>query len=169
MDRGSSVAPRPRGRIHRQLDRLSLGSCGLLLLVPLCGCGGRQQADQAPAKQPASNASAPQPSAGDYVSFPAAGIKLVRPEGFEDATTFEGFQQESTGSSVLAVKLPAPYAEATRGFTTARMKTRGMNLLDKQQVDFGGQQGLLMEVTQRMPLMQPAQPSSTSRRRLPRP
>ncbi len=51
----------------------------------------------------------------EYINFPAVGIKLVRPDGFDDAENFYGFQQQDMQSSVMVVSIPGPFSEVTRG------------------------------------------------------
>jgi hypothetical protein len=83
-----------------------------------------------------------------YVSFPAAGVKLVRPIDFEDAENFHGFQQPSTQSSVMVVMIPGPFSETTRGFTAEQLRTRGITLRSKEDVEIGGTIGVMLDVTQ---------------------
>ena len=83
-----------------------------------------------------------------YVSFSATGVKLLRPDGFDDAENFHGFQQSSTQSSVMVVLIPGPFSETTRGFTAEQMKARGMTLASKGNVEINGNSGVLLSVTQ---------------------
>ncbi len=83
-----------------------------------------------------------------YVSFPAAGVKLVRPSGFDDAENFHGFQQPSTQSSVMVLMIPGPFSECSRGLTAKPLKTRGMTLRSKENVEIDGNPGVLVHVTQ---------------------
>jgi hypothetical protein len=83
-----------------------------------------------------------------YVSFPAVGVKLLRPNGFDDAENFHGFQQPSTQSSVMVLMIPGPYSETTRGFTADQLRTRGMTLQSKENVNIDGNPAVLLSVTQ---------------------
>jgi hypothetical protein len=83
-----------------------------------------------------------------YTSFATAGIKLIRPDGFEPAESFDGFQQASTQSSVMAITIPGPFSEVTRGFTSEILKTRGMTLNSKENVSIDGSKGMLISLTQ---------------------
>jgi hypothetical protein len=83
-----------------------------------------------------------------YTSFPAAGIKLIRPDGFEAAESFDGFQQASTQSSVMLVTIPGPFTEVTSGLTAERLKTRGMTLRSQENVTIDGNKGILISLTQ---------------------
>lgn len=82
------------------------------------------------------------------VRFPNAGVTLVPPQGFVTAKSFDGFEQASTGSSVVVVRLPGPFAEVTRGFTADGLKTQRITLRSRQNVTIDGQPGLLLNVTQ---------------------
>ncbi|MBT6156984.1 MAG: hypothetical protein HOL01_10750 [Planctomycetaceae bacterium] len=83
-----------------------------------------------------------------YISFPAAGVRLVRPLGFDDAESFHGFGQPSTQSSVMVVMIPGPFSEIAAGFTTERLKTQGMTLVSKRDIEINGNTGVLMGATQ---------------------
>jgi hypothetical protein len=83
-----------------------------------------------------------------YTSFPTAGIKLIRPDGFEPAESFDGFQQASTQSSVMLMTIPGPFTEVTNGLTAERLKTRGMTLRSRENVTIDGNKGILISLTQ---------------------
>jgi hypothetical protein len=80
--------------------------------------------------------------------FPNAGVKIVQPQGFTVAKSFDGFEQASTGSSVVVLRIPGPFAEVTRGFTAEGLKSKGMSLQSKQEVTIDGKPGLLLNLTQ---------------------
>jgi hypothetical protein len=83
-----------------------------------------------------------------YVSFPAAGVKLLQPLGFDVADRFDGFGQASTTSSVMVVTIPANLKTVTSGFNAAKLQSRGMKLLSKENVKVDGRQGILLKVSQ---------------------
>lgn len=83
-----------------------------------------------------------------YTSFATAGIKLIRPDGFETAESFDGFQQPSTQSSVMAITIPGPFAEVTKGFTSEGLKARGMTLKSRENISIDGSEGILINLTQ---------------------
>ena len=85
----------------------------------------------------------------DYVTLPNTRIQLPKPEGFDLADEFDGFMQESTRSSVLALTMPAPFDEVTAGFTPQQMLLKAMRLKTKDTIRVGGNQGLLLGVWQR--------------------
>ena len=97
---------------------------------------------------PATEGAPPADVKSGYVRLPVAGIKLERPEGFENADSFEGFQQADTGASIMVATLPGPFAEVTRGFTAPGLSTRGMTLRSKENLRIDGTPALLLNVTQ---------------------
>jgi hypothetical protein len=72
----------------------------------------------------------------------------MMPGGFEKATTFDGFQQVKTGSSVVVLRMPGPYKEVTAGFDQAHLAAQGMRLKTKGPVTVDGQAGMLLRLTQ---------------------
>jgi hypothetical protein len=138
----------------------------LLIIIGLCGCGADSNSRAQQSQTAARVASVDDPSGGQgasdpvasqvfepddarYVTFPAAGVKLVRPDGFDDAENFHGFQQPSTNASVMVVAIPGPFSETTGGFTPAQMNSQGMNLITREDIEIDGKQGLLLSVSQR--------------------
>jgi hypothetical protein len=90
----------------------------------------------------------PVPAGGSYVSFGGVGLKAIRPPGFEKAEGFYGFQQKETGASVMLIRIPGPFAEATRGFTAEQLKARGSTLVSRTDAQIDGRPGLLLYLTQ---------------------
>ena len=62
----------------------------------------------------------------DVVAFPETGLALPQPEGFDKADSFYGFQQPSTGASVMLTVIPGPFSEVTKGFDKTNLTTKGM-------------------------------------------
>jgi hypothetical protein len=112
-----------------------------LLALCLLACSASEAGDEKPAPPPAE-------ARDPYVRVPSVGVRLVPPEGFEPADGFDGFQQAGTQSSILAVLLPAPVAEARAGFTAERMKEKGMALLGSEEVEIEGRPALLLHASQ---------------------
>jgi hypothetical protein len=62
---------------------------------------------------------------------------------------FPGYWQESVGSSIIVTEFPAPFSEATAGFSNpSELSKRGMSLLNKQGVIVNEQKGELLKVKQ---------------------
>jgi hypothetical protein len=66
---------------------------------------------------------------------------LIPPTGFIDATSFQGFQQLNSGSSILVMELPGPFTESTKGFNEQGLKTQGVILKKKEEIKVNGNQG----------------------------
>jgi len=82
------------------------------------------------------------------VSFADVGIAISQPQGFEKAESFYGFQQSSTGSSVVLVALPGPYLEVIAGFDKNALAAKGMSLRSKRKVRVNDQPALLINLSQ---------------------
>jgi hypothetical protein len=85
---------------------------------------------------------------GDYVIFPEIGIKLRQPKGYEKPKSFIGFGNEATKCSILCTKLPAPFAEVSKGFTKANLAARGWKLHSRADVKIDGQPAVLINFEQ---------------------
>ncbi len=83
-----------------------------------------------------------------YTAVRGSKISLIKPSGFTDASTFPGFQQESTGASIVVTEIPGPYAKVTSGFNAATLKTRGITLVSKENIQIDRYRGLLLQVNQ---------------------
>lgn len=69
---------------------------------------------------------------------PGTGVSLVPPSGFSPAARFAGFQNEKAGATITITELPAPLQATSEGFTPAALQAKGMQLVDKQLIDFAG-------------------------------
>lgn len=83
------------------------------------------------------------------VAFPDVGIAISQPSGFKKAKTFHGFQQPSTGSSVVLLAIPGPYLKVIAGFDQDALAAKGMSLRSKKKVKVKGQTALLLNLSQR--------------------
>ncbi len=73
---------------------------------------------------------------------------LIPPIGFVAASTFSGFQNTETGSSIMINEIPAPYQSLVDGFTAEALKSKGMTLIKKQTIDFNGSKATLINLRQ---------------------
>jgi hypothetical protein len=88
------------------------------------------------------------PEAKVYTAVRGSKISLIKPQGFTDSATFPGFQQESSGASIVVTEVPGPYSKVTAGFTAATLKTRNIKLISKENITINGYKGLLLQVNQ---------------------
>src|SRR5687768_14607195 len=77
-------------------------------------------------------AAADAPSPAKPVPVRGTRVSMPVPAGFTEATSFSGFQQAATGSSVMVTELPAPFAQIASGMTPEQMGPRGMKLLSRE-------------------------------------
>ena len=94
------------------------------------------------------NASIDADSAGGYISIPGTRVMLIRPDGFTKTDRFLGFMQESTNASIMITEMDGPYAEVTAGFDGPQMQSRGMRLLQKEDLTVDGWAGMLLRIEQ---------------------
>ena len=87
-------------------------------------------------------------SLASTVSFPEVGLSITAPAEFTRAESFHGFQQDSTGASLVLASLPGAYREVVSGFTSAGLASQGMTLIKKDSVQIHGQDGLLLSLSQ---------------------
>ena len=79
---------------------------------------------------------------------PGTKVSLDPPDGFEATKQFPGFTMESAGSSIMVTEMPAPFSEASKGMTKEGVATRGMELLEKTEVDAGPGRAQLLHLSQ---------------------
>lgn len=81
---------------------------------------------------------------------PVGGLaySLVPPPEFVPATTFDGFQNERLGASIMVTELPTPAASTAASFTAQALKAKGMVLRGQERVMIGKQVVPLLAVSQ---------------------
>lgn len=73
---------------------------------------------------------------------------LIPPKGFVVVTAFSGFQNAEKGASIMINEIPAPYQSIVNGFTAEALKSKGMLLINKQNIDFNGSKAMLINIKQ---------------------
>ena len=73
---------------------------------------------------------------------------LIPPEGFVNASSFQGFQQPEGASSILVMHLPGPFSEVSRGLTAEGLQTQGILLQEKSEVRVNGLPGFYLTAEQ---------------------
>ncbi len=72
----------------------------------------------------------------ERVSVPGTKCSIIPPAGFTAAKSFSGFQDESTGTSIMINELPMPYLSIIEGFTAEALRSKGMIIKAQQTIDF---------------------------------
>jgi hypothetical protein len=91
---------------------------------------------------------APSTSRAAGVRVPGTRVTLAPPPGFILADRYPGFQRADKAASIIITELPGPAKEMQKGMTADLLATRGMNLIRSQTVKVGGQDALLVHVSQ---------------------
>jgi hypothetical protein len=91
---------------------------------------------------------APSSSRAAAVRVPGTRVTLDPPPGFTPSDRFPGFQRADKAASIIVTELPGPAVEMQRGMTRDVLSTRGMTLIQSQTVTVGGQDALLIHVSQ---------------------
>jgi len=82
------------------------------------------------------------------VQIPGTKYSMIPPEGFILSTNFSGFQNNETGASIMVMDIPTSYSSLVSGFTKEALKTKGMNLLSKENVRYKNSDAMLFKVSQ---------------------
>jgi len=89
------------------------------------------------------------PALAESARVPGTGVSLVPPGGFVPAEQFSGFQNPAAGASIVVTEIAGPVSEVRRGMTRSGLASRGMELIESSTVTVGGQEALLLHVSQR--------------------
>ncbi len=89
-----------------------------------------------------------QGSTNSAIEFPQVGLIVPEPAGFERSSRFHGFQQASTGASVMLTVVPGPFAEVSRSFNAESLAKQGMQLEEKSDLTVQDAPGYLLRVRQ---------------------
>src|SRR5687767_7030540 len=70
-------------------------------------------------------------------------ISLTPPVGFVASSQFPGFEQASSGASIMVTEIAGPFSEVSAGFSSpSGAAKRGMIVVDKQAVTINGHEGV---------------------------
>ncbi len=82
------------------------------------------------------------------VDFPEVGLAIPKPDGFEKASSFYGFQQAASSSSVLLAKVPAPFSEIRKVINKKSFAKEQLSLISQQPIKISNKNGLLLKLEQ---------------------
>ena len=83
------------------------------------------------------------------VLIPGTKYTMIPPEDFILSTGFSGFQNNETGASIMIMDIPASYSSLIKGFTKDALKTKGMELLSKENTKYKNSDAMLFKVSQK--------------------
>lgn len=82
------------------------------------------------------------------IQVPGTHCKMIPPENFDAATSFSGFQQPSSGSSIMISELPTNYMELVNSFNKDALLKAGMILTNSDTIQHAGKPAYVYEITQ---------------------
>lgn len=91
----------------------------------------------------------PKQKSENHKQIEGTNIFMVPPVSYQSSTNFKGFQNpDDQTTMIMAMEIPGPYLEVTKGFNTEMLKTKGMVLKNKNEIKVGEYTGLLVEIDQ---------------------
>ncbi|WP_341224981.1 PsbP-related protein [uncultured Arcticibacterium sp.] len=85
----------------------------------------------------------------NHVQIEGTNIFMIPPTEFESSSNFKGFAKPLDQTSmIMAIEIPGPYAEITKGFDSEGLKARGMELKSKKSIKVNKFDGLLIKLDQ---------------------
>jgi len=80
---------------------------------------------------------------------PGTSVTMTPPSGFVPADRFNGFMNETTGSTIMISEMPGPFQEVTAGFSNPKsMQAKGMKLLNRSMTRVDGHTAMLVHAEQ---------------------
>jgi len=91
----------------------------------------------------------PKEKSENHIQIEGTNIFMVPPISFESSSNFKGFQNPNDQTSmIMAMEIPGPYSEVSKGFNSEMMKKQGMELKTKKEIKVAEFNGLLIELDQ---------------------
>lgn len=77
-------------------------------------------------------------------------VSMIKPIDFSEASNFYGFQHTESGSSIMVVNFLAPFSFVSQGFTSDKLKEKGVEVINQQVITVNGLSGLFLKTQQKM-------------------
>ena len=91
----------------------------------------------------------PKEKSENHIQIKGTNIFMVPPTSFESSSNFKGFQNPNDQTSmIMAMEIPGPYSEVSKGFNSVMMQKQGMELKTKKEIKVAEFDGLLLELDQ---------------------
>lgn len=91
----------------------------------------------------------PKEKSENHIQIKGTNIFMVPPTSFESSSNFKGFQNPNDQTSmIMAMEIPGPYSEVSKGFNSEMMQKQGMELKTKKEIKVAAYNGLLIELDQ---------------------
>lgn len=84
-----------------------------------------------------------------HLQIKGTNIFMIPPVSFTASDNFKGFQDSQDPSSmIMAFEIPEPYSEVSKGFNADMLKTQGMEMKTKKEIQVGNYNGIFLDVEQ---------------------
>lgn len=91
----------------------------------------------------------PKEKSENHIQIKGTNIFMIPPTSFESSNNFKGFQNPNDQTSmIMAMEIPGPYSEVSKGFNSEMMQKQGMELKTKKEIKVAEFDGLLLELDQ---------------------
>lgn len=91
----------------------------------------------------------PKEKSENHIQIKGTNIFMIPPTSFESSSNFKGFQNPNDQTSmIMAMEIPGPYSEVSKGFNSEMMQKQGMELKTKKEIKVAEFDGLLLELDQ---------------------
>lgn len=91
----------------------------------------------------------PKEKSENHIQIKGTNIFMVPPTSFESSNNFKGFQNPNDQTTmIMAMEIPGPYSEVSKGFNSEMMQKQGMELKTKKEIKVAEFDGLLIELDQ---------------------
>lgn len=91
----------------------------------------------------------PKEKSENHIQINGTNIFMVPPTSFESSINFKGFQNPNDQTSmIMAIEIPGPFLEVSKGFNSEMMQKQGMELKTKKEIKVSEFDGLLIELDQ---------------------
>lgn len=83
-----------------------------------------------------------------HIAVEGTRVSMIPPEEFTQAEDFKGFAFKEKQASILVIEFPGPFGLTTSGFTKDNLASRGMLLIDQEEIQMNGKDALMVKVQQ---------------------
>lgn len=87
-------------------------------------------------------------SSFNRLSIAGTKYSMMVPSGYKASTSFNGFQNPTTGGSILLIEIPGPFDTVVKSLTPEMFRNEKMELISTEKVAVNKDSGILIKLTQ---------------------